>query len=63
MTKQTTAPKIPRTVRQKVRLLARLRNQFGDESCRLKLTLLRQLAGTDIRFRPDFDSWHSHETA
>jgi len=48
MKKETAPPKIPRTIRQQVKLLAELRNRFGDESCRLKKALLRRLADTEI---------------
>lgn len=48
MTKQTTTLRIPRSVRQQIRLLTQLRNKFGDQPRETKLALLQQLSGTEI---------------
>jgi len=48
MPKATTVPRIPGSMRQQVKLLADLRNQFGADVRDWKLALLEALAGRDI---------------
>ncbi len=48
MTKQTTTPRLPRSLGKQIGSLAQLRNQFGDEPRQWKLALLRHLSDTEI---------------
>jgi hypothetical protein len=48
MKKQTETPLLPKSTRRQVRLLARLRNQFGAEAREWKLALLKALSGAEI---------------
>lgn len=48
MNKQTDTPLLPKSLRQQVRLLVQLRNQFGDEPREWKLALLQHLSVTEI---------------
>jgi len=48
MNRATSTAKIPGTISQQIKLLATLRNQFGDEERETKLALLRRLADSEI---------------